>query len=513
MEKLPKGWVDTNLGEIAIWGSGGTPKRGEKSYYGGNIPWLKTGDLNNAIMEKASEYITEEGLKNSSAKLFPKNSIAIAMYGATIGKTGILGINASTNQACAVAQPHKGIINIFLHYYLKREKQNFIDKGKGGAQPNISQTVIKAHPFPLPPLPEQKRIVAKLDKLFGHLDQLKTRLDKIPQLLKDFRQSILTQAVTGKLTEEWRVGKDLEDVQKMIENIHEERLNKTSSKTELKKIKDIALIEDSIDIKIPQQWKAVSLQKICTKFTYGTSAKSQDEGTTPVIRMGNMQKGKIDWNKLKYTSNPKEIEKYKLSKGDVLFNRTNSPEWVGKTSIYLGQQEAIYAGYLIKIWNLEQLNSYYLNFALNSPYGKQWAWNVKTDGVSQSNINAQKLSKFTIPLPPKEEQKEIVKRVETLFAKADAIAAHYQTLKTKIEHLPQAILAKAFRGELVEQLASDGDAADLLAAIMEEREKGAKEKKTKKGTKKTKVKKNTKGTNWTEVKEGTKGENGQGELF
>jgi type I restriction enzyme S subunit len=193
-KKLPKGWVESTLGEIANWGSGGTPSRSRSEYYNGDIPWIKTGDLNNSVIMEASEFITELGLKNSSAKLFPKGSIGIAMYGATIGKTAFFGIDAATNQACAVAQPSSAIVDKFLHNYLKSQKQNFIDQGKGGAQPNISQTLIKAHPILLPPLPEQKRIVAKLDALFGHLDTLKTKLDHIPELLKNFRQQVLVEA-------------------------------------------------------------------------------------------------------------------------------------------------------------------------------------------------------------------------------------------------------------------------------------------------------------------------------
>ena len=178
-----------------------------------------------------------------------------------------------------------------------------------------------------------------------------------------------------------------------------------------------------------------------------------------------MQRGKIDWSKLKYTSDNVEIDKYELTKGDVLFNRTNSPELVGKTSIFLSDKLAIYAGYLIKIWNYPVLDSHYLNYCLNSNYARKWCLEVKTDGVSQSNINAQKLSNFIIPFPTTIEQKEIVRRVESLFAKADAITARYETLRTQIEDLPQAILAKAFRGELVPQLPGDGDARELLEEI------------------------------------------------
>lgn len=192
MNELPENWIETTLGEIALWGSGGTPNRNKSEYYGGNIPWFKTGELNEGIVTEAEEYLTEEGLKNSSAKIFPKGSIMIAMYGATIGKCAILGVDGSTNQACAVAQPKKEIEPLYLFHYLRSQKQNFIDKGKGGAQPNISQSVIKEHPFPLPPLPEQKRIVAKLDNLFAHLDSISNRFEIIKKITEQFVTLCLT---------------------------------------------------------------------------------------------------------------------------------------------------------------------------------------------------------------------------------------------------------------------------------------------------------------------------------
>ena len=153
------------LGEVAEWGSGGTPSRTSPEYYGGDIPWIKTGDLGEKYLNSASEFITESGLKNSSAKYFPKGSIAIAMYGATIGKTSILNFSTTTNQACAVGIPNKNIISTeYLYYFIKSQENIFIQKGQGGAQPNISQALIKEHKIPLPPLPEQTRIAAILDQ-------------------------------------------------------------------------------------------------------------------------------------------------------------------------------------------------------------------------------------------------------------------------------------------------------------------------------------------------------------
>ncbi len=170
--EVPANWVNIRLEHVAIWGSGGTPSRKHPEYYKGDIPWIKTGELNNGYIFDTEEKITNKAIEKSSAKLFPKDSVALAMYGATIGKVAILGIDATTNQACAVANCYKEILNNrYLFYYLKSKKENFIELGKGGAQPNISQTIIKEYPIMLPPLKEQQRIVEKIESLFEKLDK------------------------------------------------------------------------------------------------------------------------------------------------------------------------------------------------------------------------------------------------------------------------------------------------------------------------------------------------------
>jgi type I restriction enzyme S subunit len=202
---LPKNWIVTELFNVAAWGSGGTPSRANSSYYGGNIPWVKTGELGQRYVLDTEEKITEAGVENSSAKMFRKGSVAVAMYGATIGKTSILGIDATTNQACGVGMPFDGVTSSeYLYYYLSSQKEDFIEAGKGGAQPNISQTVIKSWPIPLAPFTEQKRIVDKLDTVLARVDACRERLNRAPLILKRFKQSVLAAATSGKLTEDWR---------------------------------------------------------------------------------------------------------------------------------------------------------------------------------------------------------------------------------------------------------------------------------------------------------------------
>lgn len=199
--------------------------------------------------------------------------------------------------------------------------------------------------------------------------------------------------------------------------------------------------------------------------------------------MGNIQNGQIDWGDLVYTSADEDIAKYRMNKGDVLFNRTNSPELVGKTGIYKGEQPSIFAGYLIRIKSSELLNSKYLNYFLNTPYAHELCLKAKTDGVSQSNINAQKLGNFEIPFCRLEEQIEIVRRINTLLEVAVDIQVRYQRANIFVGKLTQSILAKAFRGELVPQDANDEPASELLKRIQAERdqERGKEPKARKRG--------------------------------
>ena len=173
--KLPNGWCETLLGNIGTWQSGATPSRLRKDYYGGSIPWLKTGDLNDGIVQSIPERITERALKETSVKLNPAGSILIAMYGATIGRIGILSKPATTNQACCACVdylPEKK----FLFYFLLANRENFIAMGGGGAQPNISKEKIIHTHIPLPPQQEQHRIVAQIEKLFAQLDNIASSL-------------------------------------------------------------------------------------------------------------------------------------------------------------------------------------------------------------------------------------------------------------------------------------------------------------------------------------------------
>lgn len=428
-EKLPKGWKKTILGKVTSWSSGGTPNRGVSHYYNGRIPWIKTGDLNDGVLYESSEFISDEGLKNSSAKLFPKGSIAMAMYGATIGKTAIFGIEASTNQACAVAKPSDLINHKFLFYFLKSQKKEFVEKGKGGAQPNISLTVIKNHLINLPSIPEQQRIVEKLNTIFGHLDVLREKLDRIPVLLKNFRKQVLIKAVTGELTG------DLEIVDYFI-------------------LESSITIGNEIQVK-PKKWRWCMLTELARLESGHTPRKSCEDywekGNVPWISLQDIRSahGKVI-NDTKYMPNQKGIENSSarmLPAGTVCFSRDIS---VGFSTI-MGREMATSQHFANWICG-ENLSNKFLLYAFMASRDYLIG---EGKGTTVGTIYMPALKQMHILLPPLDIQNEIVKQLDTLFDLADKIESQYQSLKAKINQMPQAILAKAFRGELVGQEVKD----------------------------------------------------------
>ena len=196
--ELPKGWCWTTLGEIGTWQSGATPSRLRKDYYGGNIPWLKTGDLNDGFITEIPESITNTALQETSVKLNPKDSVLIAMYGATIGKVGILTYPATTNQACCACTEYI-VDKLYLFYFLLAYRNAFIAMGGGGAQPNISKEKIITTLMPLPPLQEQKRIVDSIGHWLSLVNSIEENKDNLQDTIKQAKSKILDLAIHGKL--------------------------------------------------------------------------------------------------------------------------------------------------------------------------------------------------------------------------------------------------------------------------------------------------------------------------
>ncbi len=431
MSDLPIGWIKTTLSDVASQGQyGWTSKATDK----GRVKYLRTTDITSGRINWDTVPYCQDNPPSVEKYKIASGDILISRAG-SVGFSVLVQDIPPTSAVFAsylIRYIPKAEVNPkFIAHFLQSPNywRQISDASAGIALANVNAKKLADVVLPLAPLNEQKRIADKLDSLLTRVDACERRLERVPQILKRFRQSVLAAATSGRLTEGWR--------------------------------------EEHSDL---PEYRSVTLREVATGFNYGTSSKSQKPGKVPVLRMGNIQDGKLDWADLVFTSDKGEIKKYELLHGDVLFNRTNSPELVGKTAVYKGEQPAIYAGYLIRVRCGEELLPDYLNYCLNSPAGRNWSWQVKSDGVSQSNINAQKLADFEIELPPIEEQAEIVRRVETLFAFADRLEARYAAGHGLVGRLTPSLLAKAFRGELVEQNPNDEPASVLLERIQEARE-------------------------------------------
>lgn len=321
----------------------------------------------------------------------------------------------------------------------------------GATRPRINTRQLRDTQLLIAPRAEQERIATRLDELVASIESCKTRLRQVRAILKRFRQSVLAAACAGRLTADWRESNTItESVDAILHIAENSRRKAATTPTQQAKCEEIfSVAEENNGEELPDSWRYVTLAKLCVSFDYGTSTKSSRTGKVPVLRMGNIQNGEIDWTNLVYTSDRTEIGTYSLQPSTVLFNRTNSPELVGKTAIYRGDKPALFAGYLIRINPIAQLDPEYLNYCLNSAYARDFCARVKTDGVSQSNINAQRLGTFEVPFCSPAEQREIVRRVKDLFAIAERIENRLSEIQTRADRLVPSLLAKAFRGELV----------------------------------------------------------------
>jgi len=486
-KELPKGWIKACISDIfdVRDGTHDSPKYLNDGYPLVTSKNIKNGKLNFDKINFISKEDYNEINKRSKVDV---GDVLFSMIGTIGSSVVIIEKPAFAIKNVALFKPHGEVIGKFLKYYLDTPLvvDTMKDESKGTTQKFVSLGYLRGFQFPLPPLPEQQRIVAKLDTLFGHLDALNTRLDRIPKLLKDFRQKVLTQAVTGKLTEEWREGKELDS--KSYNLICDSIKERSKFQKVKKSIGEIIEISDDI----PFNWVLLTPDFIATpeKYALGIGpfgsnlmvADYEDKGV-PLVFVRHIKSNDFKGMNPKYVSTEKaqELFPHSIDPLDLLITKMGDPP--GDCVIYPKDlPRAIITSDCLKfrVWD-KFFDRDFIKHATNSFYIKEQLGLI-TKGVAQQKISLERFKTLHYPIPPLTEQQEIVSRVESLFAKADQIEASYQKLKVKIEQMPQALLAKAFRGELVEQLPTDGDARELLEEIRKAKaglEKGGRTKKMK----------------------------------
>ncbi|WP_308132049.1 restriction endonuclease subunit S [uncultured Flavobacterium sp.] len=478
---LPNNWVETELGNYIYLKNGYAYK--SKQFRTEGIPILKISNItkDGKISLSNIQFIDKKDFTNNF--LINKGDILIAMSGATTGKFGIYEEEDLILQNQRVGNLKLYSENLgnkkFVYYLLGFLKKEIEDRAYGGAQPNISSTLIETIKIPLPPLPEQERIVAKLDALFAQHEAMKKALERIPQLLKDFREQVLTQAVTGKLTEKWRKEEKLKKVDLVhIEKLREKYkkdffiLNK-GKKFTYKPAKKVQLHENTKGIsdlfEIPNSWEWINLDHVVWNISDGPhfspNYMDKQEGKR-FISMRNITFDDINFDDCKFVSESDHtnfIKRGKPEKGDLLYTKG------GTTGIPCVIKDDNDFSYWVHVALLKLIPEVIDSFFLRNVLASSFCYNQAkafTHGVGNQDLGLTRMVFITFPLPNIVEQQEIASKVESLFAKADIIEKRYKILKEKIDSLPQAILHKAFKGELVPQLPTDGDAKDLLDEIL-----------------------------------------------
>lgn len=435
--KVPGNWCWARINSVCEFERGITfpASAKEKEPTNTNIPCLRTANVQDELEIDDLIYVAKTYMKGNKAKLVQKDDIIMSSANSRelVGKTSYVYAVPfpMTFGGFVLTIRAKTIISKYLFYFLRLEFLSGHFMGESTQTTNIANintTKLGEYALPLPPLAEQQRIVDRIESLFAKLDEAKQKAQEALDSFETRKAAILHKAFTGELTAQWRK-------------------------------------EHGVGM---ESWENVSVSEICRSLKYGTAKKSSSEGTVVVIRMGNLQDGEIMWDDLAYTNDEEDIEKYKLMPGDVLFNRTNSPALVGKTSIYRGEYPAIYAGYLIKLdYDRSRVIGDYLNYSMNTVSAKEYCNSVKTDGVNQSNINAKKIGAYRFDMPKINEQIEIVRILDDLLSKEQQARESAEGVLEQIDLIKKAILARAFRGELGTNDPTEESAVELLKALFE----------------------------------------------
>lgn len=427
--KVPKNWCWTRMENIAQWGSGGTPSRKIPEYYNGDIPWIKTGELNDDYIFETEEHITQEAIFHSSAKLFPENTVAIAMYGATIGKVGILGIAATTNQACACGVSNLLVNYKYLFYYARSQKDNFIKKGKGGAQPNISQEIIKSHEFPLPPLSEQHRIVDRIESLFAKLDEAKQKAQDALDSFETRKAAILHKAFTGELTAQWRK-------------------------------------EHGVGM---ESWDGLQWGSFIVSIEAGKNWNA--EGRPPrADELGVVKVSAVTWGEFNEvesktcTVEEQWNENVQIHEGDFLFSRANTLQLVGNCVIVKSISRRLMLSDKILRFKFDKrvIPEYVLHFTRSNLYRNQIEQLASGNQDGMRNVSQKNMKLVEFPIPKLEEQAEIVRLLDDLLDKEQQAKEAAEGVLEQIDLIKKAILARAFRGELDTNDPNEESAVSLL---------------------------------------------------
>jgi type I restriction enzyme, S subunit len=488
--KLPADWIWSRLGNIGDWGSGSTPPRGSGEYYGGEVTWLKSGELGDSLALRGSEErVTAAAVKKCSFRLNQPGDVLIAMYGATIGKLAILAEPAVTNQAVCGCTPFAGILNRYLFIYLLSRRAEFHAQSEGGAQPNISKVKIVLSPFALPPLAEQHRIVAKVDELMALCDRLESaqtaresrrdrlaasslnrlnngadadtfhdharfyfnhlpRLTTRPEHIRQLRQTILNLAVRGKLVTQ---DPNDEPASALLKRINAEQGELIKTRALKPNGEDSQSLEEDLAFDLPQTWYWAPLSSIIVFGPQnGLSPKPSSRPDAPIaITLTATTSGQFNPQHFKRVeANIPPDSEFWLRPGDLLFQRGNTREYVGIAAYYTGEPRLfLYPDLMMKVRISQKVSLRYVHlWAIAPPARAYFSTHATGAQATMPKINQGTLLQLPVPIPPLAEQHRIVDKVDELMVLCDGLEAQLTTSQTESRRLLEAVLLEALNG-------------------------------------------------------------------
>lgn len=416
----PHNWPVFTLAEVADWASGGTPKASTRAYYGGDIPWAVIGDLNDGSVRTTANTITEAGLANSSAKVVPPDSLLVAMYG-SIGKLGITAVPMATNQAIAAARPRPCVDVRYLFYYLMSQRDELAGAGRGGTQRNISQTILKSWPVPIPRVSEQQRVVEMIDDHLSRLDAGARELADSRARCRGLVRAVLTRA---------------------IPEPHQ----------------------------YPTSWMRSNVAS-AGSVTLGRQRHPDwhmGDNMRPYLRVANVFEDRIDTTDVMEMHWPDDtFERFRLIPGDILLNEGQTPELLGRPAMYRGVPESVaFTNSLLRFQAHADVDPEFalLVFRRHMHAGRFTRESRITTNIA--HLSASRLKPIEFPIPPWADQRAIVAEVHDRLGAVTRLGAALHQAEQRGKTLRQAVLAAAFSGRLT-GTASDSDLIEETASTLE----------------------------------------------
>ncbi|RWM02186.1 restriction endonuclease subunit S [Mesorhizobium sp.] len=432
MKASPKGWAEDTLGGLGEWCGGGTPNKSNSSFWtNGDIPWVSPKDMKQTFIDGAEDHITADAVRESATQLISEGSVLIVTRSGILRHTLPVGITTrkvAINQDLKALTPFPAVDPVFAGYQIRSLGRAILSTcaKSGTTVDSIDFQRLKGVTFAVPPLHEQRRIVAKIDSLTGKSRRARDHLDHIPRLVEKYKQAVLAAAFRGALSPE--LGRNA--------------------------------------------FALHPLSRVTSSTFYGPriAKEAYVHSGIPTLRTTDI----ADWGRLEPKEPPQvkvseiEFTKWRFEDGDLMVTRTGAT--IGKCAAYEATMgPALPSAYLIRVrLNLSEADPRFVTLFLLSPEGQRQLLDGRT-AVAQPNINADAITSVRLPVPPLKEQRAIVARVERMFAWIDRLAAEATSARRLIDHLDRSVLAKAFRGELVPQDPADEPASVLLERIRAER--------------------------------------------